>query len=103
MTFWTPEREQQARDLMADGKSAAEVGAIIGTTRNAVLGRMFRSRHGGKSCINTGHARKIPVERHADIYAAWKNGVFQRTLAARYGVGVQTIQRICKVCSEAAQ
>ena len=40
--FWTPERTKQAADLYSSGKSASEVGRILGTTRNAVIGKMHR-------------------------------------------------------------
>lgn len=40
---WTPERTSEALKLRRQGKSAREIAKIIGgTTRSAVIGKMFR-------------------------------------------------------------
>jgi GcrA cell cycle regulator len=40
--FWTPEKEKILRKMWAAGNSAREVSVVIGTTRNAVLGKVHR-------------------------------------------------------------
>jgi hypothetical protein len=41
-SFWTTERDERLRRLEAEGLSAAKIGAKLGTTRDAVLGRLHR-------------------------------------------------------------
>ena len=41
---WTPARDRRLEALQAKGRSAAEIGRIMGTTRNAVIGRSIRLR-----------------------------------------------------------
>jgi hypothetical protein len=41
-SFWTPKRDEQLRQLDGDGFSAAKIAESLGTTRNAVLGRLHR-------------------------------------------------------------
>ena len=41
-SFWTPERDERLRRLEADGLSAAKIAQRLGTTRDAVLGRLHR-------------------------------------------------------------
>jgi biotin operon repressor len=40
--FWTPKRDSRLLSLKAQGKSATEVADILGTSRGAVLGRLYR-------------------------------------------------------------
>lgn len=40
--IWTEEQDQTLIALRSDGYSAAEIGAKIGFSRNAVLGRVYR-------------------------------------------------------------
>lgn len=43
MTFtWTPDVIEQMKALFSEGKSAAETGAILGCSRNAVIGKWHR-------------------------------------------------------------
>jgi hypothetical protein len=45
MTFaWTPENVERLREMVADGKSGAEIAAALGVTRNMVLGKASRLR-----------------------------------------------------------
>lgn len=40
---WTPENLERARVLSAEGRSAAQIALDLGTTRNAVIGKLHRS------------------------------------------------------------
>jgi hypothetical protein len=42
---WSPERVQQAVSLKESGLSASEVGKIMGVSRDAVLGQVWRASH----------------------------------------------------------
>lgn len=42
--FWTPAREQQLADLVAGGKSAAQIAGVLGCSRNAVIGKVLRGK-----------------------------------------------------------
>ena len=42
MDFWTAERVEIARDMHAKGHTCREIGAVVGTTRNAVIGKLHR-------------------------------------------------------------
>lgn len=42
MNLWTPERVETLKAMRADGKSAAAIGAAIGISRNAVIGKASR-------------------------------------------------------------
>ena len=41
-SFWTTERDARLTRLEAEGLSAAKIAAKLGTTRDAVFGRMHR-------------------------------------------------------------
>lgn len=53
--FWTGERVEQLRDLVAKGNSAGQIAARLGCSRNAVIGKVLRMRgaagrlHGGSN------------------------------------------------------
>lgn len=51
--IWTPETISRALDLRARGFSSAEIGRMIGASRNAVVGKLWRHAH-------TGGARQTP-------------------------------------------
>lgn len=42
-SFWTEERHNKCAEMWRTGKSASAIGAELGTTRNAVIGRMKRT------------------------------------------------------------
>lgn len=50
---WTPTLISRALDLRARGFSSSEIALLIGTTRNAVVGKLWRHS-------NTGGARETP-------------------------------------------
>lgn len=56
--FWTPEKEKILRKMWAAGKSAREVGMVIGTTRNAVLGKVYRLQLPTLKTAKTQHVPK---------------------------------------------
>jgi GcrA cell cycle regulator len=46
---WTQDRVDEALRLSAEGKSASEIGALFGISRNAVIGKLHRLRATAKS------------------------------------------------------
>jgi hypothetical protein len=40
--FWTPERHERMLELLKDGLSTAAIARELGTTKNAVIGRLDR-------------------------------------------------------------
>ena len=51
--IWTPETISRALDLRARGFSSAEIGRMIGASRNSVVGKLWRH-------TQTGGAKKTP-------------------------------------------
>lgn len=44
---WTPEQDRQLLDMQAGGYSARAISAVVGKSRSAVLGRLWRLRQTG--------------------------------------------------------
>lgn len=44
MNVWTPDMDAQITTLWYEGRSATQIGALVGKTRNAVIGRVHRLR-----------------------------------------------------------
>ncbi len=63
MNFWTPGRETALAKLVADNLSASQIGAQLGCSRNAVIGKIIRGngRFGALSGIANG--RKPPSQQ----------------------------------------
>lgn len=60
MNFWTEQREEQLRNLWADGHSTRAIAKMIGdTTHNAVTGKLHRLGFDAEN-------RKIPVQRQTN-------------------------------------
>lgn len=67
---WTPEADAELEKLMLDGLSATQIGARIGCSRNAVIGRAHRRRKSLKVWFarkqpNKSRKVKAPVRRPA--------------------------------------
>lgn len=41
---WTPQKEKDAIDMCDNGSKAIEIANYLGTTRNAVIGMLYRKR-----------------------------------------------------------
>lgn len=59
MIFWTPEREKRLAGLADGTRSASQIAAVIGCSRNAVIGKIERGkgRFGRLAAVST--ARRI--------------------------------------------
>lgn len=44
MTFWTPERKEEAARLWREGRSASQIASVLDCSREAVLGLAWRNR-----------------------------------------------------------
>lgn len=60
---WTREETEEAKRLADEGYSAAQIGAQMGKTRNAIIGRMHRAGLWGKDSPHVPTVRKIPAIR----------------------------------------
>lgn len=60
MGFWTPEQDNILREMAAAGKSASQIGAMVGKSRNAVCGRAHRigANLAGFSGLRYTHSRR---------------------------------------------
>ena len=64
--FWTDERVEHLKTLVAEGHSCSVIGAILGTTRNAVIGKANRlglprpATRQGKNALS-----RLQIRRHA--------------------------------------
>lgn len=56
--FWTPDKEKILRKMWAGGSSAREIGTAVGTTRNAVLGKVHRLKLPTPKTEKTQHSPK---------------------------------------------
>lgn len=59
MPYWTHERDMQVAKFLVEGLTAAEIGSRLGTSRNAIIGRVTRCRE----------LREIGFVRSADFHA----------------------------------
>ncbi len=61
---WTPEQDRQLLDMQAGGYSARAISAVVGKSRSAVLGRLWRLRQTGAAPPArqpwTGRAKRCP-------------------------------------------
>lgn len=53
LTDWTPALDARIAELYAKGYSAAAIGADLGFTRNAVIGRMYKLRQRGAVTVRS--------------------------------------------------
>jgi GcrA cell cycle regulator len=63
--FWTPEQDARLSDLLREGMSASQIGAELGVSRNAIIGRVGRN----KELAQIGFARKSgwPGQRVSEL------------------------------------
>lgn len=70
MTFWTEDRERRLASLVDKGFSSSQIGAALGCSRNAVLGKVHRGK--GRLGVlpspvakraKAARARPVPVAR----------------------------------------
>lgn len=63
--FWTPEQDARLSDLLREGMSASQIGAELGVSRNAIIGRVGRN----KELAQIGFARSPgnPGKRVAEL------------------------------------
>lgn len=83
--FWTEEKIQKLKTLWDNGGTGAEIAAVLGTTRNAVLGKVNRiglSRNDGWPC-------KITVSGITKDIDGWSTltGIPARTIRNRISRG----------------
>lgn len=75
---WDEERTGRLKALWAEGKSAAQIAKAMGTTRNAVMGKMFRlglsdkDRQGAHAEATARRRRKKHQAAIAAERAAWE-------------------------------
>jgi GcrA cell cycle regulator len=62
-TRWPQDRDDRLAELWRLGKSAREIGAELGVSRNAILGRVKRLRDGGK--IDVGFRAESKSQKNA--------------------------------------
>jgi GcrA cell cycle regulator len=64
--FWTPEQDTRLADFLRDGKSASEIGAELGVSRNAVVGRVHRNPELAKIGFARSPGKQGPRQRKSD-------------------------------------
>lgn len=89
VVFWTPEKEKILKSMWAAGNSARDIGAVVGATRNAVLGKVHRMKLPTPKTDKTKHTPKpkpkakraaqapsVAVKEEADkVYTAVREAV----------------------------
>jgi hypothetical protein len=103
--YWTPERDAELKRHEAAGLSTAEIAALLGTTKSAIIGRSNRLRGNlFKSDAKRWERQRIPVAQkraeaalfaavRADIAAGINRDVMvKRALAA--GIGRAAIEEL---------
>lgn len=82
MSFaWTEERVERAKSLASDGFCGSSIAADLGTTKNAVMGKLWRL---GVRLDGTRHA--IPIEQVRQARQLLASGLSLKEAAARLGV-----------------
>lgn len=73
---WTPEKEQELKQYVDRGLSAAQIGAIIGSTRDAVIGKIHRMGWALKEAADDWTAEESEIHRNA-----WSTGLTAAEIA----------------------
>jgi GcrA cell cycle regulator len=61
--YWTDERVERLKTLLADGLSSSQIAADLGTTRNAVIGKVTRLGLMRPAKVRIQHAPRAPRVR----------------------------------------
>lgn len=80
MTWWTKDRQEKAKALWAEGKSASEIGDILHTSRNAVISKLWRM---GCSQDRATGQRKMSAGGRANAQRIAAVAMIQRQLEQR--------------------
>ena len=78
MNFWTDDKIKTLRVMHASGSSAREIGAVIGATRNSVIGKTHRL-----GLVEIAHWTPERLERFTVLHAA---GIPYAAIGAEIGV-----------------
>jgi len=98
MTFWTAERDDELRRLHAQGLAFVAIGAALGCSKNACIGRAHRLGLPPRPHIITRHANQyagLPEDhaaKRAEALEAVKRGATYEKAAAIAGVHPSTLQ-----------
>lgn len=65
-SFWTPERMDTLKAMLAEGKSASQIGVRLGTSRNAVIGQIYRKELAGTRPGRTPEREALLRKLHAE-------------------------------------
>lgn len=91
MSLWTPDEDQQLRELWATDATAAQIGARMGKNKNIVLGRVHRLKLPlRKAGGGTNHARR------AAICAAYRRGERIVEIAAKFHTCTAYISKVAR-------
>jgi len=95
MTFWTEEKLKQLYELDKTSLTKSEIGKKLGTTKNAVLGRLFRDK--GKS----GYAPRKKYDTHyRDDYYFKPIGKRDCYICKKEFITYSKFDRFCKPCKK---
>lgn len=94
---WNDQKVESLRKLVTEGMSATEMAKRLGTTRNAILGKIHRLN----ICSPTSRGRGRPVKQAAEelksqIARLNALGIDYATTARRLGVSPKKVQHVAK-------
>lgn len=91
MSLWTPDEDQQLRELWATDATAAQIGAQMGKNKNIILGRVHRLKLPlRKAGGSTNHVRR------AAICAAYRRGERIVEIAAKFHTCTAYISKVAR-------
>jgi GcrA cell cycle regulator len=88
---WTDERVERLKKYRGEGYSASEIGLMLGVTRNAALGKLFRL---GLSKPSANARRQWPRERVEALKQHLEKGLSARETAAAMDASYSSV---CKI------
>tara|TARA_S200002703_G_C3768000_1_gene236429 strand:+ start:841 stop:1149 length:309 start_codon:yes stop_codon:yes gene_type:complete len=93
MTFWTEEKIKQLYELDKTSLTKSEIGKKLGTTKNAVLGKLFRDKK------KTGHNPIANYDRSSNENYYFKPiGKKDCYICKKEFVTYSKFDRFCKSC-----